>query len=68
MKASELRDRSLEELHELGNECRHKLFDLRFKHYTGQLLNTSELRVTRRLVARVETIIREREIAQQAGR
>lgn len=67
MKASELREKSLDELRELNNERRRELFDLRFKHYTGQLVNTAALRSTRRDIARLETVIREREIGQTAG-
>lgn len=67
MNASELREKSLEELRELGTERRRELFDLRFKHYTGQLTSTATLRTTRRDIARIETIIREREIAQTAS-
>lgn len=67
MKASELREKSLDELRELNNERRRELFDLRFKHYTGQLVNTAALRGARRDIARLETVIREREIGQTAG-
>jgi len=66
MKAKELREKSLDELHTLNLERRRELFDLRFKHYTGQLVNTAALRTTRRDVARIETLIREREISQTA--
>lgn len=64
MKATELRERSVDELRALGEERRTELFELRFKHYTGQLVNTAELRRTRRDVARIETVLRERELAQ----
>ncbi|MCB9528177.1 MAG: 50S ribosomal protein L29 [bacterium] len=64
MKASELREKTVDELRELGNEKRRELFDLRFKHYTGQLVNTASLRNARREIARIETVIREREITQ----
>ncbi len=67
MKASELREKTLDELHALSDERRRELFDLRFKHYTGQLVNTAALRTARRAIARIETIIREREISQTAG-
>lgn len=67
MKATELREKTVDELKGLSGELRHKLFDLRFKHYTGQLLNTAEIRVTRRDIAKVETVIRERELAQQGN-
>lgn len=66
MKSNELREKSVDELKVLSAELRRKSFDLRFKHYTGQLLNTAEIRTTRRAIARVETVIRERELAQQA--
>ena len=64
MQASDLREKSLEELRELGHETRKDLFDSRFKHYTGQLVDTASLKTKRRAIARIETIIREREIAQ----
>ncbi len=66
MKSAELREKSVDELRELGLERRKELFDLRFKHYTGQLVDTASLKTTRRDVARIETIIRERDIAQTA--
>lgn len=66
MNASELREKSLDELRALSDERRKELFDLRFKHYTGQLVNTAALRSTRRDIARIETIIRERQISQTA--
>lgn len=66
MNASDLREKTVDELRALGEERRKELFDLRFKHYTGQLVNTAALKTTRREVARIETIIRERGIAQTA--
>jgi large subunit ribosomal protein L29 len=67
VKAAELREKTVEELNELNAGLRRRLFDLRFKHYTGQLMETHELRNTRREIARVATVIRERELAQQAN-
>lgn len=64
MKANELRQMSLEELRTLNTERRRELFDLRFRHYTGQLTDTASMRKTRRDVARIETLIRERALAQ----
>ena len=64
MQSSDLREKSLEELRELSHQTRKDLFDNRFKHYTGQLVDTASLKTTRRSIARIETIIREREIAQ----
>ena len=64
MKANELREKRLDDLQFLSDERRRELFDLRFKHYTGQLMDTASLKKTRREIARIETIIRERQIAQ----
>jgi large subunit ribosomal protein L29 len=64
MNAAEMRERSVDELRSLSEERRTELFELRFKHYTGQLVNTAELRRMRRDVARIQTVIRERELAQ----
>ncbi len=66
MKASELREKSLEELKTLNEEERKNLFDLRFQHYTGQLMNTASLSRAKRNIARIETVIREIELAQAA--
>ena len=67
MNATDLRAKSLDELRELSDDCRKELFELRFKHYTSQLVDTSSLRKTRRQIARIETVIRERELAQTAS-
>ena len=67
MDTTALREKSVEELRVLGEEERRNLFDLRFKHYTGQLINTASLKDARRQIARIETIIRERETAQMAA-
>ena len=67
MNSTALREKSLEELRVLGEEERRNLFDLRFKHYTGQLINTASLRSSKRQVARIETIIHERKCAQAAA-
>jgi large subunit ribosomal protein L29 len=64
MKATELREKSLDDLRFLSDERRRELFDLRFKHYTGQLIDTASLKKARREIARIETVIRERQTAQ----
>lgn len=57
MKASELKEKSVEELNaELLNLLREQ-FNLRMQHATGQLTQSSELRKVRRNIARVKTII-----------
>jgi large subunit ribosomal protein L29 len=67
MKVSELREKSVQDLRELSDERRRELFDLRFKHYTGQLLDTASLKKARRDVARIETVIRQLENTSTAG-
>jgi large subunit ribosomal protein L29 len=56
----ELNDTELE--HRLG-EAKEELFNLRFQSATGQLDNVARLPQVRRNVARIETLLREREIA-----
>jgi large subunit ribosomal protein L29 len=56
----ELRKKSTEELEKLLVELKERLLKLRFKNAYGSLENTSEIRKTRRQIARVLTILRER--------
>jgi len=55
----ELNDTELE--HRLG-EAKEELFNLRFQNATGQLDNIARIPQVRREVARIETLLREREI------
>ena len=59
MKASQLRDLSLEELTEKDKELKEELFNLRFQNATNQLENTARLPLTRKEIARINTVIRE---------
>ncbi len=61
MKPRELRDLSVEELARKEKEFREEEFNLRFKHATGQLDKTDRLRRLRREIARVKTIMKEKE-------
>ena len=63
MKASKLRDLSVEELEERARETSQELFNLRFQKATGQLGNTAMLLKAKRNLARVKTVIREMEIS-----
>jgi len=61
-KAQELRELNDVELeHRLG-EAKEELFNLRFQNATGQLDSTARLHDVRKDVARIETLLREREI------
>jgi len=57
MKASEIRDLSLEEMKQKASDLEQELFNLRFQHETGQLENSAKLKQTRRDFARVKTVI-----------
>ena len=63
MKATDLRDLPYEELQEKLSEAKEELFNLRFQVATNQLDNLARIRLTRREVARISTVLREQEIA-----
>ena len=65
MKASELREKSDEELEQLEEQMQEELFTMKMKHYTGQLQNVSGLESTRKDIARIKTVLRERELASE---
>ena len=60
--AAELRDKSPEELKTLAGEIRVELFKARIKNHTNQLDSTAKLRGLRRDIARINTVLRQREI------
>jgi large subunit ribosomal protein L29 len=60
MKTEEIRKMSVEELQGKLSDMREELMKLRFQQVTGQLTDTSRLRLLRREVARFETIFNER--------
>ena len=57
MKYSDLENKSVEELQALLKEKKTELFTLRIKHKTMQLQNTSELKVAKKDIARINTAI-----------
>lgn len=59
---AELKELSTEEIREKLEETKEELFNLRFQHATGQLDNYRRLRELRKDVARVKTLLREREL------
>jgi large subunit ribosomal protein L29 len=63
MKNSELRLLSTEELRSKLQDARQEVMNLRFQVVTGQLTDSSRLPITRKTVARYETLLRERELA-----
>jgi len=62
MKTKELRELTNEELGKKLDEGKDELFKLRFQLATGQLDNPNKLKQVRHNIARVKTIIREREL------
>ncbi len=59
----ELRELEAKELHARAAELRQTLFDLKNKHSTGILDSTGDLGKTKREIARILTVAREKEIA-----
>lgn len=62
MKAGEMRDLTGEELREQLANLKEELFNLRFQAVTGQLENPARVRLVRKDIARVMTVMREREL------
>ena len=61
MKPSEIRELSLNEMERKRDELKEALFNLRFQHGIGQLENTAKLKQTKQDIARVETVLREKQ-------
>ncbi|MEW5829137.1 MAG: 50S ribosomal protein L29 [Chloroflexota bacterium] len=68
MKASEIRALSTDEIAAKISDAREELMKLRFQQVTGQLTDTSRLRIIRRDIARLMTLLNERRAeAEQEG-
>lgn len=65
MKTAEIRLLSTQEIKNKLSDVRNELMNFRFQTVTGQLTDTSRLKATRREIARLETILRERESGQK---
>jgi large subunit ribosomal protein L29 len=63
----ELREMTDNELTDKLREAKEELFNLRSQMATGQLANNRRLRVVRQEIARVYTVLRERELGLAAG-
>lgn len=70
MDSINLRDLTIDELNEKHRQYKEELFNLRFQSAIGQLQNTSRINVVRKTIARVLTIVREKQMAEEqpAGR
>ena len=65
MKAAEIRELSMAELTQKLSDLKAELFNLRFQHAINQLDNPLRLQVVRKDIARVKTVIREKELKAQ---
>ena len=62
MNATELREMKNEELNVKLGELKQELFNLRFNHATGQLTNPMQINTCKKDIARIKTILKEREL------
>jgi len=60
MKPEEIRELSTEAIESRVNDAKEELMRLRFRQATGELTDTSRLRITRREIARLYTVLEER--------
>lgn len=67
MNVSEIRDLPNEEIREQLADSRRALLNLRFQGESEQLERTAEITKTRKDIARLLTVLREREISEQAA-
>ncbi len=67
MKASEIREMSVEEMNEKLAGLKEELFALRFQLAVNQLDNTARLKAVKKDIARIKTVIRDTEIKSSAN-
>lgn len=65
MKNSEIRELTNEQINKKIDEYKEELFNLKFSQATGNLEKPSRIRELRKLVARMKTILRERELEEK---
>ena len=66
MKAQEIHNMTNEELAKKLGDLKEELFNLRFRHAIGQLENPASIKTCKKDIAKVKTILRQREIAAKA--
>ncbi len=67
-KLDDLRVATDAELNKQLDDLYHELFNLRFQRTAGQMPNTNRLKEVRRDIARLKTLMRERELAATRGK
>ena len=65
MKVKEIRELTTEEIKQKLKESKEELFNLRFQQATGNLEKPSRIRELRHTVARMKTVLRERELNEK---
>ncbi|MGE5846786.1 MAG: 50S ribosomal protein L29 [Ignavibacteria bacterium] len=65
MKIHDIREMKTEELKNQLDEEQKNLIDLRFQNQLKQLTNSSKLKLVKKNVARIKTVLRERELSEQ---
>jgi large subunit ribosomal protein L29 len=68
MKIKEIRELSNAELDQKLKDFKEELFNLRFQQVTGQLDNPMRIRMVKKTIARIKTVLRERELAAQKSK
>ena len=66
MKATQLREQSVDELNKTLSDLEEQLFKLRFQKSTGQIENPIKIRLVRKDIARVLTVLNERRAEESA--
>jgi large subunit ribosomal protein L29 len=67
MKVKEIRELSTEDINAKLKETKQELFNLRFQQATGNLEKPSRIRELRHTVARLKTVLKERETVEKEG-
>lgn len=67
MKTSDIRQLTTDELNIKLKNAKQELLNLRFAHATGSLKNPMQLKTTRKDIAKINTILRERELKEKKG-
>jgi large subunit ribosomal protein L29 len=65
MKAKELKELTIDELLKRKKDLKEEIFNLRFQHSTGQLENTSRMRLVKKDIARIEAVLHEKALNRQ---
>ncbi len=68
MKIGEIREKTTQELHSLLAEYRQTLSELKFRHHTEGIDNPMRIRMLRKDIARILTVINERRISEEKNK